>query len=188
MDLVSQLTEKQLTPDLIQLILNSPDISDRIWALDRIDQTKELNPKLMSSLLALIAGDDFFLAFNGLEAINAVHLSSATLQIGLFSIYSKANQSIKNGIVKKMMEAPFLSQDVVTKSRALLVHLNGQQLGEFLRLYSKYSINDLETSREISKILCNENRYISLKAYQFLLGINTNDTFILENLKKYKEK
>ena len=188
MDLVSELTEEQLKPNLINMILMSPDISDRIWALDRIDQTIELSPKLMSSLLGFISGDDFYLAYNALEAIDAVHLNSATLQIRLFSIYTEANPSIKNGIVKKLMGAPFLSPEIVTTSRTLLEHLNGQQLGEFLKLYSKYSINDVKTCREISKILENENRYISQKAYQFLLGIKTNDSIIIENIKKYEEK
>lgn len=142
----------------------------------------------MSSLLGFISGDDFYLAYNALEAIDAVHLNSATLQIRLFSIYTEANPSIKNGIVKKLMGAPFLSPEIVTTSRTLLEHLNGQQLGEFLKLYSKYSINDVKTCREISKILENENRYISQKAYQFLLGIKTNDSIIIENIKKYEEK
>ena len=188
MDLVSQLTEKQLSPDLINMILKSPDISDRIWALDRIDQTIELNPKLMTSLLDFISGGDFYLAYNSLDAINAVHLNSTILQMRLFSIYTEANPSIKNGIVKKLMEAPFLSPEIVTTSRTLLEHLNGQQLGEFLKLYSKYAINDIETCREISKILENENRYISQKAYQFLLDIKTNDPFIDYSIKKYEEK
>ncbi len=188
MDLVSQLTEKQLRPDLINMILKSPDISDRIWGLDRIDPTIELNPELTSSLLDFISGDDFYLAYNALDAIDAVHLNSAILQLGLYSIYTETNPSIKNGIVKKLMEAPFLSPEIVTSSRALLEDLNGQQLGEFLKLYSKYSINDVETCREISKILENENRYISQKAYQFLLAIKTNDSLIGESIKKYETK
>jgi hypothetical protein len=188
MDLVSQLTEKQLRPDLINMILKSPDISDRIWGLDRIDPTIELNPELTSSLLDFISGDDFYLAYNALDAIDAVHLNSAILQLGLYSIYTETNPSIKNGIVKKLMEAPFLSPEIVTSSRALLEDLNGQQLGEFLKLYSKYSINDVETCREISKILENENRYISQKAYQFLLVIKTNDSLIGESIKKYETK
>jgi hypothetical protein len=48
-ELVSRLTEIELTPDLIDLILKSPDRSDRVWALNRIDTSIELNSKLTAS-------------------------------------------------------------------------------------------------------------------------------------------
>jgi hypothetical protein len=187
-DFVINLTEKQLSPDLVDLILKSPDISDRIWALDRMGQNMELNKKLLSSILDIISGDDFYMAYNALEAIGPVHLNSTDLQLSLFSIYTETNPSIKNGIVKKLMEAPYLSSEIVKESRILLKQLNGQQLGGFLKLYVKYSVEDIETCREISKILLNDNRYISQKAYQFLLSINTKDSFIVESIKKYETK
>ena len=63
MDLVERITEEQLSPDLIDLILKSPDITDRVWALNRINQDIDLNPKLTATLLDIASGDDFFLAY-----------------------------------------------------------------------------------------------------------------------------
>jgi hypothetical protein len=85
-------------------------------------------------------------------------------------------------IIEKLMEAPFLSPDVLETSRSFLEKVNGQQLGDFLRLYTKHSVDDLETCQTIAKILQNENRYISQKAYEFLKGLDSSDPMILEIL------
>ena len=63
--------------------------------------------------------------------------------------------------------------------------LNGRQLSDFLKLYTKFSIADRETLESISKILGNENRYISGKAYDFLVTVNSNDPLIVQRMKKY---
>ena len=166
--------------------LSSGRVGDRVWALNYIDQSIELNSQLRSSILEIISGNDYFLAYNAIRAIKSVHLDSDSLQIGLFSKYKQVDHSLKKMIIEKFMEAPYLNSEVVTLSRSLLEQLNGQQLGDFLKLYSIHSVNDLETCRTISKILQNENRYISQKAYKFLMGVKTRDSIIIENLNRYK--
>lgn len=174
-DFIASLTEKELSSNLIELILKSPDISDRIWALDRINQKTALNPKLTATLLEIISGDDFFLTYSAINAIKASHLNSDTLQFALFSIYKKANHPIKRMIVEKLMEAPYLSSELITNSRKLLGELNGKQLGDFLKLYTKHAINDLETLEAVGEILKNENSFISRQAYKFLKESNISD-------------
>ena len=166
--------------------LSSDRIGDRVWALNNIDQSIELNSRLRSSLLDIISGDDYFMAYSAIRAIKSVHLDSDSLQLGLFSKYKQVNHGLKKMIIEKFMEAPYLSSEIVTLSRSLLGQLNGQQLGDFLKLYSKHCVNDLETCVTISKILQNENRYISQKAYVFLMGVKTRDSIIIENLNGYK--
>ena len=91
-------------------------------------------------------------------------------------------------IIEKLMTAPNLSEDIVTSSRELLDQLNGQQLGDFLEMYSIHSIHDLETCRAIATILGKKNRYISQKAYKFLKGIETNDSIIIDKLNAYEKQ
>ena len=181
-DQVAHLTEKQLSPDLINLILKSPDTNDRVWALDRINPATALPQALSTTLLDLIAGDDFFLAYYAINAIETSHLHDDSLQIALFSIYSKADHSTRNMIVKKLMEAPYLNAELITASRKLLNSLNGKQLGDLLKLYTKHSINDLETYKAVAKILENENSFISRQAYNFLKESKLSD----QEIKKLK--
>lgn len=188
MDFVSELTEKQLTPTLIHRILQSPDNNDKLWALNRIDSATELTPDLETSLLEIISSEDFYLIYSAIHAIEAVHLNATDLQDHLFSMYTNANHSIQKELIKKLMQAPMLSSKVVDVSRDLLNQLNGQQLGGLLKLYTKHSVNDLETCTAIARILENENKYISKKAYNFLINIQTDDEFIMERLNAYKKK
>ena len=156
MDFVSELTEKQLTPTLIYRILQSPDSNDKLWALNRIDSATKLTPELETSLLKIIAADDFYLAYSAIRSIDAVHLSDTELQDHLFSMYLNVNHSIQKELVKKLMQAPMLSSKVLVVSRDVLSQLNGQQLDDLLKLYTKHDINDLETSKAVAKILENE--------------------------------
>ena len=184
-DFVAHLTEMQLTGELTELILKSPELSDKLWILNRIDHPSALGSQLTATLLDLISGDDFYLTYNTINAISSLHLGSDSLQLGLFSMYDKVNHSVQTMIIKKLMDAPYLHAEIVRTSRGFLDQLNGKQLGDILLLYSKHSIDDLETCKALAKILDNENRYISQKAYRFLLGVEITDSLIIENLNLY---
>ena len=179
-DFVSNLTEKELLPNLLDLILKSADLSDRLWALDRINEKMALDPVLTATLLEIISADDFFLSYSAINAIEASHLNSDTLQFALLSIYKKANHSIKRMIVEKLMEAPTLSSELITSSRKILVDLNGKQLGDFLKLYTKHAVHDLETIEAVGQILKNKNHFISRQAYKFLKESNLSEHQIEE--------
>jgi len=171
---------------LINLILKSPDITDRVWALNRIDQSTELSPKLTAALLDIISGNDFFLAYSAINAVSSTHLNSDLLQIALFSSYQGVDHSIKNMIIEKLMDAPHLGTAVVKSSRELLSTLNGQQLKSFLTLYANFEVDDLETYRAVAQILKNENRFISSQAYEFLKGSKIEDKEVAKMLKGYE--
>tara|TARA_B110000091_G_scaffold174627_1_gene188735 strand:- start:222 stop:749 length:528 start_codon:yes stop_codon:yes gene_type:complete len=171
---------------LIYRILQSSDNNDKLWALNRIDSATELTPDLETSILEIISSDDFYMAYSAIQSFDRTHLKSTELQQRLFSIYPKANHSIQKELLKKLGEAPILSSEVITTSRDLLLSLSGKQLDDVLKLYSKQGVNDLQTYKEVSKILDNKNKYISKKAYDFLIDIQTDDEFIMERLKAYK--
>ena len=185
-DFVAHHTEKQLTPELINLILKSSDISDLVWALNRIDENSELGSRLTSTLLNLISGEDFSLTYNTINSISSVHLELDSLQLGLFSKYEKVNHSVQKMIIDKLMDAPYLHPEIVTNSRNFLNQLNGKQLGDILNLYSNHSVYDLETCLAVAEILQNDNRFISRKAYDFLETSQTSDKEVSMMMREYK--
>lgn len=188
MDIVSDFTEKQLTPSLIDRILQSPETNDRLWALQRINSSIELTPALESSLLEIISSEDFYLCYSAIKAITPVHLKDPDLQEHLFSMYPSANHSIQKELVKKLADASLLSSEVLQGSRELLPQLNGQQLSDWLVLYGQHEIEDIESCRAVATILENENRYISKKAYDFLKEVQPNDAIIRARLESYKKE
>lgn len=188
MDFVSDLTEKELSSNLINLILKSTDSYDKLWALNRIKASTRITKDLETSLLEIVSGDDYYLAYKAINAIDTVHLVNMDFQDQLFSIYNDGNHSIQRTLIKKLMEADKLSSNIVDTSRALLTELNGQQLHDFLRLYEKHDVKDLETIKVVAGILNNTNRYVSKKAYDFLDYIQPDDETIRRRIKAYKNQ
>ena len=141
-----------------------------------------MTKKLTTSLLEIIAGDDFFLAYSALNALKSSHLESTSLQSSLFFIYENADHSIQRMIIEKLMKAPALGSNFVVQSRKLLETLNGKQLGDLLKLYRKHDIYDAQTIEVVAKILKNDNSFIARQAYNFLKASPLTDLEI-ENLK-----
>lgn len=187
-DHVARLTENQLTPDLIDLILQSPDISDKVWALKRIGQKTVLTPALSASLMEFISGDDFYLAYSAVRAIKGPHLQEESLQLALFVVYPEASHSIQSMIIEKLMEAPYLSPTLIVRSSSILGQLNGKQLGDILKWYSHHGVNDLETCKAVAEVLTHENRFISRQAYKFLKALELPDESIAAMLTAYEQK
>lgn len=186
--LIERVTAKQLSSNLIHMILNSEDINDRIWVLDKINEETVITPSLSSSLLDLITGEDYFLAYSAINSIKTAHINSRTLQIALFSIYGQVDHSIQSMIIEKLGYAHNLCSDLVVSSRNMLSQLNGKQLGDLLKLYSRHSIADLETCQVVAKILKNENTFISQQAYKFLKKSNPPDEKVAELIELYEKR
>jgi len=144
-----------------------------------------MDSSLISSWINLVRDDDYFLAYSAIRAIKPVHLAPDAMQLRLFSKYKAVNHGLKKMIIEKLFDAPSLCQEIVLQSRSLLPDLNGQQLGDFLKLYTVHDIDDVKTCRSISQILQHDNRYISSKAYNFLIKVETRDSIIVERLKLY---
>lgn len=172
----------------IETFLTSEKVSQRLWGLDNIEESVPVAESMISSWLNLIADDDYFLAYSAIRAIKSTHLESAAMQLGLFAKYKKVNHGLKKMIIEKLFEAPHLDSEIVRQSRSLLPALNGQQLGDFLKLYTTHAINDLQTCSVVSTILQNENKYISQKAYKFLMETETKDDLITDRLNLYLRK
>ncbi len=186
--LVRSLTEQEMTPTLLTLILKSPSSADRIWGLRKIDGAKELDQSIEETLLKIIGDEDFFAAYSAINVIQRAHLHSESLQIGLFLKYGAINHSLSKGIIDKLKEAPKISPEVISMSRNLLSGLNGVQLGHVLELYKRHTVHDLATCRSVVRLLENDNRFISGKAYNYLIDLQMDDTTIIQALKKYESK
>lgn len=167
-DFIKYFTKKHLSPSVIFSILRNPDNTDKVWAMEQIDERINLTPELSEQLLKFIGGNDFYLAYSAINAIDPIHLDDEKLQDSIFSKYRKADPSIRSLILNKLKKAPFIAEGIVVNSRNMLKELNGKDLGDFLKLYSTHEVRDEETLNEISKLLDHENSFISRQAREFL--------------------
>lgn len=165
---IMALTAQQLTPKLLEEILKSPDQTDKIWALEHIHEKLEFTPTLIETMAGLLATDDFSLAYAVIRAISKGHLANGQLQAQLFGQYENAAPSIRSLLIKKLMDAPNLSHEVVKASGNLLEQVNGKELGDFLKLYAAHGVDDKDILNKLRKLANHENAYIANQARGFL--------------------
>lgn len=186
---IEQYTEKHLNNSNLLTVLNSQDRDDIFWGLTHMKDTLSFSIPIKNRLLSLIQSDDYYLSYNAVHAIPKTYLNDSDFLENLFLSYlNTSDASTKNIIFNKLKAAPGLSQNLVVKSRQTIPTMTPQEISSVLKLYEKHHINDLETCKVLVGILENKNNYISKKAYDFLIKIQTDDEFIAERLKAYKNQ
>ena len=186
---IEQYTEKHLNNSNLLTVLNSQDRDDIFWGLTRMKDTLSFSIPIKNRLLSLIQRDDYYLSYNAVHAIPKTYLNDNDFLENLFLSYLNTyDASTKNIIFSKLKAAPGLSQNLVVKSRQTIPTMTPQEISSVLKLYEKHSINDHETCKVLVGVLENKNIYISKKAYDFLIKIQTDDEFIAERLKAYKNQ
>lgn len=182
---VQKLTINALSPELILKIMESPDQSDKMWALNHINGYVNLNEPLRNSLIQMISNDNYSMAERAINAIAADELKSEALQGSLLEKFYDANYSLKKLVVQKLKAAPEVSATVKSGLADNLSALNGEILTAVLDLYKVHGINEIETYRKIGELLEMDNYYISKKVYDFLDGVEINDKKTAKMLDNY---
>jgi hypothetical protein len=185
-DEIVELTDQVLSSEFLYRILKKGSLSDQFWALSRVEDVEIPDPKLLETLLQMIGGDDYSLAQMALEALPESSIEMDLAQVALFSVYEEANYSMKRLIIDKLQDVTHLSADVVKMSRDMLPDLNGVLLRDMLGLYREHKIDDEDTIKKISALLTSDNRYISGKAYDFLLDFEDRDQSVAKALEIYR--
>lgn len=173
--LIMDNTVNSLTTELIERILKSPDQTDKIWILECINEETEMSSEVLHAMQSQISGDDFYLAYKAIHAIKKNHLSDTKVQDSIITAYPRADHSIKSLIIDKLLDAPFLSEEVIRLTKSLLHEINGKQLGDILKLYDTHKINDKETIEIILELTTHQNFFIANQAKKFLEKQNLKD-------------
>lgn len=185
-DEVESHTRQALSEELILKILQSPDVSDKIWALGEVRERIPLSPKLRDQIFEYINNDSYSLAERAIDAIDGDELASDTLQMLLLQKFYETDYGLKKLILDKLKEAPQLDDKVKANLAENLKKWEGALLSNVLDLYIAQKVFDIETCRLVSELLQNENRYISQKAFNFLQSSGLNDEGIDKELKTYQ--
>ncbi|QIP15225.1 hypothetical protein G8759_22670 [Spirosoma aureum] len=185
---VARLTEKSLSPDFILAILDSPDLTDKIWALNHIRGFVALTPALQKALLGLISTTDYNLAERAIYAFSAGDLKSEVIQRALLAKFREANYALKKLIISKLKEAPLLDVQVKKAFTDDLKSLNTELISNVLDLFRKHKVADIDTCRTIAELLTNKNELIAKKAFAYLDAIVVTDVLIEKHMKEYRAK
>src|SRR5690554_6410735 len=98
-DEVKSLTRQALSEDLVLKILQSPDISDKIWALGEVRSNFPLSPRLRDAVFEYINNESYSLAERAIDAIDGDELESDTLQMLLLEKFYATDYGLKKLIL-----------------------------------------------------------------------------------------
>lgn len=185
-DEVESITRQALSEELVLRILQSPDISDKIWALGEVRDNVSLSPRLRDAVFGYINNESYSLAERAIDAIDGDELESDTLQMLLLEKFYETEYGLKKLILDKLKEAPQLDDKVKANLAENLKKWEGALLSNVLDLYIAQKVFDIETCRMVSELLQNDNRYISQKAFNFLQSSGLSDEGIDRDLETYK--
>lgn len=185
-DEVSRLTADVLTPALLIKILESPQVSDKIWALNQRHRLQVTTPQIQEIILTLTGSEEFSLAEGAVEAIAPKDLEDADFQIRLLEKLDDANYSLKKRMIMKLREAPVVTAEASVRLAEKLMHVSGDLAGTILELFEEENIQNIEVIRRVARLLENENVFISGQAYRFLSRLPRQDKEIDKLLGQYR--
>ena len=165
---VQQLTEKSLTPALVQLLLESHDTQDKLWALNHINGYVTLDAPLQKALLAYVSEQEFSLAERAIQAFDPSNLRDKSLQIEFAKRIISAPYNLKKILLQKLQETSALCPQVVQILRNNLSVFTSENLSALLDLWAHHAIFDAETLRAVRELQQHSNPCIAKKAETFL--------------------
>ena len=183
---IMRLTSQVLSDELVLKILESPDLNDRIWALNHIGGNVKVTPRLRDKIFTLIIDKNYNLAERAINAMDGNDLKSDTLQMMLVEKLGTTSYAIKKLIISKFREAPELSVPAKRKLAESLRSANGELVSNLLDTFAKHKVNDLETSRIVAELLGNQNAFISQKAFRYLEQSQLKDRDIEKQMADYR--
>lgn len=185
-DEIDKHTAALLSVDLLLEILASSNLSDKIWALNHRHHLAEPAPEVQEIVLSFVASDEFSLAERAIQSIGEADMDTESFQLHLLRKLDDANYSLKKTIIEKFGEARIIGRPVAIALADKLMYVSGDLVGTILRIFAEKNVDDLEICGRVSRLLANDNVFISRQAYEFLDAVRPEDPKIVEQLRQYR--
>jgi len=185
---VQRLTAEALSAGMILQILESPDLSDRMWGLQYANGSVKLTPELFQKIVGMVSNENYSLTERALHAIDPSALKSDAMQLSLLNKFKETDYAIKKLIIDKLKDAPYLSKAVKESLANEVLTFNPDILTRVLNAFARHKVSDLNTSKAIARLLRSENAFIAKKAYDFLVNVDSGDAQIKSLIRDYKNQ
>lgn len=184
---VQNFTIKEISPELIIKILESPIQADKIWALEHIDGYVGFTSDLKEKVFDLIKGENYIIVEKALSAINEKELDSLSVQQLLIKALMQESYNVQIRVIDRIGDCNSLKESVTMELVDNLGALNGQVLKKALLVLGKQNLTS-KMYFKIAELLQSENRFISNSIAAFLKSEHIADPQILALLKKYGDE
>lgn len=184
---VVRLTEKSLSPEYVLALLESPDGSDKIWALNHSQGFVTSTPVLQQKLVTFINGTNYNLTERAINALDTGP-NSATWQATLSNNLTTGSYALQKLIVNKFKRVTSLDAQAKKSLADGLKSPNSELVSTILDVFRHHNVADTETCRQIADLLISQNQFIAQKAFAYLEKLDLSDAVIKAKLAQYAQR
>jgi hypothetical protein len=185
---INELTRKSFSEELALEILRGKSIADQIWVLNNLPAIPVYSEQLSSVIFDFISHPNLNLAERSLNALNKQAVETEANQKKLLDLFINGEYALKKSVLNKLKLADKPHPTVVMTLAEILPSMNGDIIGSVLDFYTEKGINEENILLKTSVLLENENRFISKKAYDFLVKVNSDHAEIKRKMLEYRNR
>ena len=166
---VVQATEQALDADYLRAILNSGDLGDRYWALDRLRLLPDTaTVMLQEKVLKMVCDDSYNLAAHIIEVLPDRWCADSKLQQALWSKFDCVQYALKPLLLKRISLCEQVDDAVLLGVADRLPLMNGPVLTAGLECLRKYLPENKAVLQRVTSLLHHKNRFVANQARKFL--------------------
>ncbi len=169
-------------------ILESGQVGDRIWALNRLHLLSPWSEALTVQVLALLDSGNLNLAERAIAAIGPGQLEKMMVQQRLSEVFESGEYGLKKLVLNKLRESRQLQNEIAGRLARLLPSLNGDLLSTVLELFWEKKVTDPECMRQVAALLDSPNRFVRTKGYAFLQKVQPQIPSVQEKMTRYSKQ
>ncbi|MBO9638918.1 MAG: hypothetical protein J7576_12150 [Siphonobacter aquaeclarae] len=177
---IDSLVRPKSTAAFLLRVLDSPDVTDRLWALNQVHSP--VPAELWQRLTGIAAGSDYTLAETAVQRLPAADL--ATRQGDLLGVVEKALPSVRKQLFTKLKEAKPFTLGAPLATRLLSVPVD--EAAAILDLLTYHRIDDPAALRAVSQVLGAPNAFLARKAAACLTAAPRLEADVQQRLARYR--
>lgn len=183
---IIKMTEKEMTSGLLQIILKSTNLEDRVWGLNHIWGYVQPTDKIYDLIFENIQNDNINLGQRAIEVIPPEASASLSIQLRLLNCFNLGNDELKQLILNKLHDASLLQSVTIENLASGLDKYTDPVVTDILELFTRHSVSEPNALRNIADLLQRENHFIARKAYIYLVEIDIRDKKIKQQMDLYQ--
>lgn len=174
---IIQATEQVLDAEYLLAILNSPDIGDRYWALDRLSLLADTDAvaEVKEHVLELVCDDSYNLAVHALDVLPDYWCMDPQFQQALWKEFDCVQYALKPALLKKIGFCEQVDEAVLLDVADRLPRMNGPVLTAGFECLRRYLPENKVVLDRVTSLLDHENQYVVTQARKFLDEVTTRN-------------
>lgn len=172
---VEHATEAALNPRFLLDILNSHDIWDRYWVLDRMHMLPDVPPQVKNKVISFVCDSSYNLALHTLTVLPKDWGEDSAAQQALWLTFDCVLPALKPKVMEKLSTYEKLNRSILLDIADRLPTMYGPVLNAALQCLRKYLLEEPEILQRVTALLDHNNPYIVKQINKFLQEVPAND-------------